>query len=53
MDRRAWWATVRGVTKSRTRLSDSHTYKWILGTWRTLRSKIFEPLYWREYYFRK
>ena len=22
MDRRAWWATVHGVTKSRTRLSD-------------------------------
>ena len=25
MDRGAWWATVRGVTKSRTRLSDSTT----------------------------
>ena len=24
MDRGAWWATVRGVTQSRTRLSDSH-----------------------------
>ena len=24
MDRRAWWATVHGVTKSRTRLSDQH-----------------------------
>ena len=24
MDRGAWWATVRGVTKSRTRLSDFH-----------------------------
>ena len=23
MDRRAWWATVRGAAKSRTRLSDS------------------------------
>ena len=26
MDREAWWATVRGVAKSRTRLSDSHTH---------------------------
>ena len=28
MDRGAWWATVHGVTKSRTRLSDSaqHTH---------------------------
>ena len=25
MDRRAWWATVHGVTKSRTPLSDQHT----------------------------
>ena len=25
MDRRAWWATVHGVAKSQTRLSDSHT----------------------------
>ena len=25
MDRRAWWATVHGVTKSRTQLSDYHT----------------------------
>ena len=24
MDRGAWWATVHGVTKSQTRLSDSH-----------------------------
>ena len=24
MDTGAWWATVHGVTKSRTRLSDSH-----------------------------
>ena len=24
MDREAWWATVRGVTKSQTRLSDKH-----------------------------
>ena len=24
IDRGAWWATVRGVTQSRTRLSDSH-----------------------------
>ena len=25
MDRGAWWATVQGVAKSQTRLSDSHT----------------------------
>ena len=25
MDRGAWWATVRGVTKSWTQLSDEHT----------------------------
>ena len=24
MDRRAWWATVHGVSKSRARLSDVH-----------------------------
>ena len=24
MDRGAWWATVHGVAKSQTRLSDSH-----------------------------
>ena len=28
MDREAWWATVHGVTKSHTRLSDfTHTHK--------------------------
>ena len=27
MDRGAWWATVHGVTKSRTRLRDYHTQK--------------------------
>ena len=26
MDRETWWATVHGVTKSRTQLSDSHTH---------------------------
>ena len=26
MDKGAWWATVRGVTKSWTRLSTGHTY---------------------------
>ena len=26
MDRGAWWATVHGVAKSRTRLSDSYYY---------------------------
>ena len=26
MDRGAWWATVQGVVKSWTRLSDSHTH---------------------------
>ena len=30
LDRVAWWATVYGVTKSRTRLSDFHslTHSW-------------------------
>ena len=27
MNRGAWWATVYGVTKSWTRLSDSHTHR--------------------------
>ena len=26
MDRGAWWATVHGVEKSRTRLRDEHTH---------------------------
>ena len=26
MDRRTWWATVHGVTESRTRLSDIHIH---------------------------
>ena len=26
MDRGAWWATVYGVAKSRTQLSDQHTH---------------------------
>ena len=26
MDREAWWATVRRVTKSQSQLSDKHTY---------------------------
>ena len=26
MDRGAWWATVHGITKSRTRLNSSHTH---------------------------
>ena len=26
MDRGAWWATVHGVAKSRTRLSNQHTH---------------------------
>ena len=26
MDRGAWWATVRGVAESRTKLSDFHIY---------------------------
>ena len=29
MERGAWWATVHGVTKSWTILSDSHTHKHI------------------------
>ena len=26
MDREAWWATIHGVAKSQTRLSDKHTH---------------------------
>ena len=26
MDRGGWWATVHGVTKSQSQLSDKHTY---------------------------
>ena len=37
MDRGAWWATIYGVTKSRTRLNDFtftfNTYIWNLGRW--------------------
>ena len=34
MDRGAWWATVRRITKSRTRLSDLHTRTfWGAGGW--------------------
>ena len=33
MDRGAWWATVHGVTKSWTRLSDFHSLTWCLGDW--------------------
>ena len=29
MDRGAWWATVHGVSKSRARLSDTHTHVYI------------------------
>ena len=29
MDREAWWATVRGVTESWTRLSDFHSCSWL------------------------
>ena len=37
MDGGAWWATVRGVTKSRTRLSDKYTHT------HTLDCKAFLP----------
>ena len=30
MDRGAWWATVRGVSKNRTWLSDYHFFSWSL-----------------------
>ena len=30
MDRRAWWATVHGVTKSQTQLSDTNTHTCVL-----------------------
>ena len=35
MDGGAWWATVHGVAKSQTQLSDSHTHiQSIRGTWK-------------------
>ena len=34
MDRGAWWATVHGVAKSQTRLSDSSTPSDPLGSWK-------------------
>ena len=33
MDRRAWRATVHGVTKSQTQLSDFHFFKELKGVW--------------------
>ena len=51
MDREAWWATVRGVTKSWTRLSDSHTHthtqRQLEGFWDLLSSQ------WRTSWRRK
>ena len=38
MDGGAWWATVHGVTKIRTRLRD-FTFKWYLGRWFMIYSK--------------
>ena len=32
MDRGAWWATVHGVTKSQTRVSDEHFHLHIANT---------------------
>ena len=32
-DRGAWWATVRGVAKSQTRLSDFHSSCLLIGRW--------------------
>ena len=41
MDRGAWWATVHGVTKSQTQLSDinTHTHMHIVGKERNVRRK--------------
>ena len=39
MDRGAWWATVHGVTESRTRLSDFHFHPYLLHSERTLRTE--------------
>ena len=46
MDGGAWWATVPGVAKSRTRLSDftSLLLKFIYRTEQTLRGKVFGQL---------
>ena len=38
MDGGAWWATVHGITKIRTRLRD-FTFKWYLGRWFMIYSK--------------
>ena len=35
MDREAWWATVLGVVKSRTHLSNSHTHMLVSQSWST------------------
>ena len=42
MDREAWWATVYGVTKSRTRMS-TYTYT-LRRVWITYRSAVFGTL---------
>ena len=43
MDREVWWATVHGVTKSRTKLSDEHTHflELLLYTYSSLKKHFF------------
>ena len=45
MDGRAWWATVHGVAKSQTRLSDFMSHE--MMPW-TYTDEIFEPQRQRE-----
>ena len=52
LDRGAWWATVHGVAKSRTQLSDKHTHTHMAETNTTLqsnylpiKSKVFKILH--------
>ena len=45
MDRRAWWARVHGVAKSRTRLSDfTFTYIYTMECHSTIKRNTFESV---------
>ena len=47
MDRRAWWATVHGITKSQTRLRNSagaHTHTPVLVTYFGKTTKVIEDV---------
>ena len=53
MDRGAWWATVHGITKSQTRLSDQHfcfhsfkKWDWEIGDEETRKGDYVDGLLW-------